>query len=47
MVGPLTAQGVAVVIVAYDVAPKGNEGSLAGARAGGLWRGEGPRRSLT
>jgi hypothetical protein len=25
MVNPLTAQGVAVVVVAYDIAPKGNE----------------------
>lgn len=24
MVNPLTAQGVAVVIVGYDIAPKGN-----------------------
>ena len=42
MVSPLTAQGVAVVIVAYDIAPKGNEGGLAGTRAIGIWRGESP-----
>lgn len=42
MVNPLTAQGVAVVIVAYDIAPKGNEGGLAGTRAIGIWRGESP-----
>uniref|UniRef100_G1QGS6 Arylformamidase n=1 Tax=Nomascus leucogenys TaxID=61853 RepID=G1QGS6_NOMLE len=33
MVDPLTAQGVAVVIVAYDIAPKGNGVVAAGPRA--------------
>lgn len=42
MVNPLTAQGVAVVILAYDIAPKGKDGVAAGLGAGGLWRGEGP-----
>lgn len=46
MVNPLTAQGVAVVIVAYDLAPKGNEGGPAGLKAAGLWRGESPPRIL-
>lgn len=34
MVNPLTAQGVAVVIVAYDIAPKGNKGVAAGEASG-------------
>ncbi|XP_010814846.1 kynurenine formamidase isoform X1 [Bos taurus] len=38
MVNPLTAQGVAVVIVAYDIAPKGNEWSC---RYKGHWDLEG------
>lgn len=42
MVDPLTAQGVAVVIVAYDIAPKGYDSSLAGLGAGGHWRGASP-----
>lgn len=42
MVNPLTAQGVAVVVAAYDVAPKGNKGRLAASRAGWLRRGESP-----
>lgn len=35
MVDPLTAQGVAVVIVAYDIAPKGNRGGCC--RSEGRW----------
>ena len=42
MVNPLTAQGVAVVIVAYDIAPKGKDDGLTGLKPGGLWRGESP-----
>lgn len=42
MVNPLTAQGVAVVIVAYDIAPKGNERGLSSTRASGLQRGGSP-----
>lgn len=42
MVDPLTARGVAVVILAYDIAPKGEDGVTAGLGAGGLWRGESP-----
>lgn len=39
MVEPLTARGVAVVVVAYDIAPKGNEDGPRGWKAAGLWRG--------
>ena len=35
MVDPLTAQGVAVVIVAYDIAPKGNGSGCC--RSEGWW----------
>lgn len=44
MVDPLTAQGVAVVIVAYDIAPEGNGWScrFGSCRSGGLWRGVSP-----
>lgn len=47
MVDPLTARGVAVVTLAYDVAPKGKDGVAAGLGAGGLWRGGSPRWDLT
>lgn len=43
MVNPLTEQGVTVVVVAYDIAPKGNADGRAGWKAGGLWRGESPQ----